>query len=709
METNTKYQKLLEEFSAPDFKKWLELVDSQLKGVPFEKKLVTKTIEGLPIQPIYLKKDAKHISAPGQFPYTRSTKASGSLVNNWEVTQRLNYATTAQFNEAIKSDIESGITCISLVLDQAGRSGYDPEISIQDKVGKGGLSISVKEDVEEALNNIDISDQPFQIDAGISTVPFVSLIFANFKKQEIPTENIKGNIIFDPLSILAVDGDLRLPLENLYDQITNLTKWAKNKAPDLKTIGIDSRPYLEGGGHAVQELAFSLATAVEYLRELQNRGLSIDDVASNISFTVATGSDFFMEIAKLRALRSIWANVVKAFDGNTTSQKASIYSCSAQYNKTIHDPYVNMLRNTTEAFSSILGGCDVLSVEPFNDIQGQADTFSRRIARNTQLVLKEECSGDRVVDPVGGSWYVENLTSELAEAAWNLFQEIEKIGGMTAALKAGFPQKTIGETHEKRSGELAQLKSVSVGTNKYANLDEDPKRHLVNKVAHFASLRIEDLKVMKEKRSGSIELGKLSNITEDVFKDASKFIDEVTLAASKGATLGDMLTALQRENSVKISVEPIKIQRGTKAYETLREKALAYKTQKGERPKVFLANMGPVKQHKARADFTTGFLEPGGFQVVSNDGFDNVENAIEATISSGANIVVLCSTDDTYPELVPEFTKSLKTQQPEMTIVIAGYPKDHIEHFKEIGVDAFIHLKANNLELLKIFHQKAGV
>ena len=248
-----------------------------------------------------------------------------------------------------------------------------------------------------------------------------------------------------------------------------------------------------------------------------------------------------------------------------------------------------------------------------------------------------------------------------------------------------------------------------MGTNKYANLEEAPDSHLVTEVEQFANLRIEQLRVMKEKKSGTIELEQLSNIAEDVFRDSTTFMDKIILTSSKRASLGDMLKALQRESGEKFSVNPITIQRGTKEYEILRENALAFKKQNGDLPKVFLANMGPLRQHKARADFTTGFLEPGGFQIMSNDGFDNVADAIEATISSGANIVVMCSTDDTYPELVPEFTKSLKTQQPGMTIVIAGYPKDHIEHFKDIGVDTFIHLKANNLELLKIFHQKARV
>lgn len=709
MENNKNQQKLLDEFSTPDFDKWLELVDSQLKGVPFEKKLVTKTFEDIPIQPIYLKKDAKDISAPGQFPYTRGTKASGAVVTNWEVSQRLNYASPKQFNEAITSDIASGITAINLVLDQAGKSGLDPAVSTKDKIGKGGLSISFKEDVAEALNQIDSSELIFQIDAGIAALPFTSLLLAYFKQQGVNIEILRGNITFDPLSVLAVEGELDFSLEKIYDQMAGLTKWATKNTPKLKTIGIDARPYLEGGGSAVQELAFAIATAVEYLKEMQNRGLGIDDVAANISFVFATGSDFFMEIAKLRALRSLWANIIEAFGGESASQKATIYACSAKYNKTIHDPYVNMLRNTTEAFSSILGGCDVLSVEPFDDIQGEPDAFSRRIARNTQLVLKEECSGDRVIDPVGGSWYVEKLTEQLANSAWKQFQDIEKTGGMFASLKTGFPQNAIAETHQKRSQKVAQLRSVAVGTNKYANLDESTVNPILPDYEQLANSRREQLERSKGHRSEITELTELKHTNQAVYEDATTVINKSIQAASKGATLGELIDVLGRENGDKVSIRPIEIQRGMEAYETLRENANRYKTQNGELPKAFLANMGPLKQHKARADFSTGFLEPGGFQVVNSSGFDDVTGAVKATIDSGARIVVLCSTDDTYPELVPEFTQSLKAMNPEITIVIAGYPKDYIERFKDKGVDEFIHLKANNLELLKKFHQKAGV
>jgi methylmalonyl-CoA mutase len=709
MENNKNQQKLLDEFSAPDFDKWLALVDSQLKGVPFEKKLVTKTLEGISIQPIYLKKDAKDISGPGQFPYTRGTKASGAVVTNWEVSQRVNYASPKQFNEAITSDINNGITSVNLALDRAGRSGFDPAENAKDKIGKGGLSISLQKDIGEALNNLDFTHLTFQIDAGIAALPFTSLMLAYFNKQGDAIENISGNVLFDPLSILAVEGELGFPLEKIYDQMAGLTKWASENTPKLKTIGIDARPYLEGGGSAVQELAFALATAVEYLKEVQNRGLSINEVAANISFALATGSDFFMEIAKLRALRSLWANIVEAFGGKSSSQKATIYSCSAKYNKTIHDPYVNMLRNTTEAFSSILGGCDILSVEPFDDIQGQPDTFSRRIARNTQLVLKEECSGDSVIDPVGGSWYVEELTESLADKAWKLFQDIEEMGGMSAALKTGFPQKSIAEVHQKRAQKVAQLRNVAVGTNKYANLDESLVEPKLPDYEQLANSRMEQLKKIRDSRSEIIEMSELKNTEKAVFEDTSTILNKTIQAASKGASLGELFGVLGRDNGEITSVTPIKFQRSMEEYEALRENANRYKTKNGEFPKVFLANMGPLRQHKARADFSTGFLQPGGFQVVNSNGFDDVASAVKATIDSGANIVVLCSTDDTYPKLVPEFTKSLKAQKPEITISIAGYPKDSIESFKDLGVNEFIHLKANNLELLKTFHQKAGV
>lgn len=705
MENNTKQHKLLDEFAPPSYEEWMELIEVQLKGASFEKKLVTKTDEGIDIQPIYRKVDAKEVTFPGQFPYTRSTRASGPVAKNWEVSQRLTYSTVAEFNEAVKSDVSVGLTRIYLNLDQAGRKGLDPEQGAG--TGKNGLSICSKEDIEVALKDIDISTLSFQIDAGPATLPLLGLLFSYYQAKGISFETIQGNTIFDPLAELALSGTLTQSLESLYDQMGCLIPWVIQNMPEVKTLFVDARPYCEGGGSAVQELGFALATAVEYLREMQNRGIGINEAASQVGFAFATGSDFFMEIAKLRALRTVWANVVEAFGGDNAAQKATIYSGSAQYNKTIHDPYVNMLRNTTEAFSGMIGGCDILSVEPFDDVFGRPDQLSRRIARNVQVILKDECHGGRVIDPAGGSWFIENLTTELGQKAWTLFQEVEKQGGMAAALKAGFVQNSIADVHKEKTKKLARRKNVAIGTNMYANLDEKLPEFYTPDYKKMAESRANELKSFKQKRNEVKELGELSSLVTALEKSAIEIVDKVITAAANGATISELYAALEKEGEI-VTVPPITIQRGVEAYELLRQKAVDYKERTGERPKIFLANMGPLRQYKARADFTTGFLQPGGFLVVSNDGFETVEAAVDATIASKAAIVVMCSTDATYPDLVPAFTEAIKNKKPDMTVAIAGYPKENIESFKQMGVDDFIYLQADNLQLLQKFQQKVG-
>ena len=705
MENNTKQQKLLDEFTPPTYEEWKELIDVQLKGVPFEKKLVTKTIEGIDIQPIYRKVDAKEVSFPGQFPYTRNTKASGAVGKDWEVSQRLTYSTADEFNEAIKSDVSRGLTRIYLNLDEAGRKGLDPS---QDAgVGKKGLSISSKEDIEAALKGIDISSLSFQVDGGSATLPLLGLLLSYYQSKGISFDKVVGNTIFDPLAELATSGTLTQSLEGLYDQMSSLTQWALKNMPAVKTIFVDARPYCEGGGSTVHELAFALSTAVEYLREMQNRGIGINEAASSIGFAFATGSDFFMEIAKLRALRTTWANIVEAFGGDSEAQKATVYSGSAKYNKTIHDPYVNMLRNTTEAFSSMIGGCDILSVEPFDDVFGHPNQLSRRIARNVQVILKEECHGGRVIDPAGGSWFIENLTLELGQKAWSLFQQVEQQGGMLSALKAGFVQNSIADVHKEKTKKLGQRKNVAVGTNMYANLDEKLPEFNPTDYEKLAERRTDELKNFKAKRTEVKELTELSSMINATESSAIGIVDKVIIAAANGATIGELYDALAKEGD-KLSIDPITIQRRVAAYELLRQKAVDFKEKTGELPKVFLANMGPMRQYKARADFTTGFLQPGGFLVDSENAFETVDDAVAATIESNASIVVMCSTDDTYPELIPAFIEALKSKKPDMTIAIAGYPKEHIESFKKIGVDDFIHLKADNLQLLQKFQQKVG-
>ena len=705
MENKQNRPKLLTEFAAPTYEQWLELVEQQLKGAPFEKKLVTQSTEGLAIQPIYQRQDGldSSLPLPGEFPFIRGTNASGLISRGWEVSQQYLYAEPSEWNQAVLYDLSNGLTSISLTLDEAGKAGLDPDQAKKGQVGNQGLSVHNKADLARAFAGMDLSQTSLMVHPGEAILPFFSLLMAYCSEHNIAKKDLQGAMVVDPLAILASNGDLKRSSNQIYDEVASCTRWAASENLGIKTIGIDLGPYAESGANAAQELALAMAGAVETLREMQTRDLSLDLTASNICFFVTVGSDFFKNIAKLRALRGLWARVVSACGGTASSQKTTLHVNTLRYNKTVTDPYVNLLRATTEAYSGILGGCDSLAVAPFDEPFGLPDEFSRRVSRNIQYILKEECQGSKVIDPAGGSWFVEQLTDQLAEKAWLLFQEIEKQGGLRQTLQNGFVQESIKATAAKREVETAQRKNIIVGTNMFPNLEEE-----------MLPSRLPDYEALFKKRSTEAtqhkkELGEALEANKTLGNDPSaEAVTKAIQLAEKGLTLGLLNAALQQKTT-NLQVKPLNIHRVSGEYEQLREKAQQYKQKHGTFPPVFLANMGPVSQHKARADFAAAFLQPGGFLVLGEQSFDSVEAAAQATLESQAKIVVICSTDNTYPDLVPPFVKEVKLANPDITVAIAGYPKEQVDSFREAGVDAFIHLKANNLQCLKTFQDKAGV
>jgi len=531
----------LDEFPSPSYADWKKEAEATLDGAPFEKKLVTRTFEGIDIQPIYRKEDLESLthlgSLPGEAPYVRGART----VNTWEY--------------------------------------FDHEMCE------------------------------------------------------------KGGPLTEPLArVLA--GVQEKPLDEAFDELA--------KVEGRDSIAVNTQFYHVGG--AVQELAFGLATGVEYLRQAEKRGVSVDQTARKMTFVLAMGSDFFMGIAKLRAARLLWSKVVSACGGDAESQKLRILARTSKWNQSKLDPYVNMLRNTTEAFSAVAGGADVLWVRPFDEVVRTPDDFSTRIARNTQLILAEECHFDHVVDPGGGSYYVETLTAQLANAAWSLFQQVEKLGGMVKALEAGFPQGQVKAVAAKKAEAVAQRRLSLIGVNVYANPTEKPL-------------------------------------------EASK--DEpCKCGCGHGESKGNHPSLAH--------IETLQCMRGAQPFEKLRATVSA-----SDKKKVFLANMGPLRQHKPRADFSTGFFQPGGFEVLENRGFQTVEEAADAALASGAKVVVVCSTDDTYPEIVPALVPKLKAAG--LFVVLAGFPKDHIEAFEQAGVDEFIHIRANCFEVLSGIATQLGI
>jgi methylmalonyl-CoA mutase len=704
---------LLAEFDIPTYEQWLEQVEQQLKGASFEKRLITETIEGLRLQPIYLKKDADAqaagIGLPGQYPYTRGRHAAGSVGGGWAVSQPMLYPTPELYHQVASGDVERGLTALSVPLDRASSLRRDPDRSTGDAVGQDGLSVFRVDDLVRAFQDLPLQGLYLSVEAGLAALPVMGLLTAAFDRGGVATSELRGHLTSDPLAVWALNGHLSVGLSDLYDELSCLVDWAGREMPSFKVLGIDGGCYREAGANAVQELAFALATAVNALREMMMRGLDIDTAAQNVVFSLATGPDFFMEIAKFRCARKLWAKVVKAFGGREDACRLPLAARSGRFNKTLYDPYVNLLRGTTEAFSGVLGGVDVLSVASFDALFGLPGVMGRRIARNVQIILREECHGHRVIDPAGGSWFIERLTDEMGKSVWDLFQTVESQGGMVQALSDGFIQAQIEPVVVRRAEMIAGRRRVAVGTNQYANLKETLPIAKVPEYDRIQKERLADLARHRSDRAAAPDFSRLKTLLADGIGASGPIMAELRQLAAAGATLGELSAALTRDGAMPAEIKPLVCRRETEAYEQLRRNAEAFKANNGHYPRVFLANMGSLKQHKARADFSTGFLEPGGFEVMYGPGFDRVEDAVEAVVASAAPITVICSTDETYPILVPEFTRHLRERNPTVGVVLAGYPADHIEAFKAAGVTAFIHLKSNNLAMLQELQAMAGL
>lgn len=706
----------LDNFPPHTYEEWREAAEKLLKGASFEKTLFTPTYETISLKPLYYQADTKKIphldSFPGFVPYLRGTNAAGYLANSWHIAQEIPYSTPGEFNSALQYDLQRGQTAVNMPIDKATIAALDSDEAKRGEVGYGGVTVSTLEDLGKALEGVDLQKTPIFIKSGSAGIFLAAFLAAFCRKQKKNVNVLKGCVETDPLGELSIISALPTTLSGIYDEMATLTAWALMCAPNLQTIAVHGDYFHDAGASAVQELAFSAAIAVEYIRELMARDLSVDDITPRIRFTFSLGSNFFMEIAKLRAARLVWSQIVESFGGNPLSQKMYIHSQTSFWNKTICDPYVNMLRATTETFSGIAGGSDSIHVGAFDETPGLPGEFSRRIARNTQLILKEESHLDRVIDPAGGSWYVEALTNEVAEKAWKLFREVEKYGGMFRALRAGFPQRQVTETTQKRLENLASRKDRIVGTNVYPNLRENlPETRQPDYEAIFNE-RVQYLKVFRT--SGDVNkhivpLEKLHRIVE-VKSDEHELMVAIIDAAYSSATIGEIRTTLRAgRNSEKTQIQPLKFQRGAEMFEKLRKATEAFLQKTGSRPKVFLANMGTLSQYKARADFSAGFFQVGGFEVLDNPGFSTPEEAVKAALASGAPIVVICSSDENYPQIVEPLTSGIKRANPNITVVLAGYPKDRVEAYQKAGIDEFIHLRANVYAILERLLKKVGV
>ena len=613
-------EKLFSEFAPVSTEEWMAKITADLKGVPFEKKLVWKTGEGFNVNPFYRAEDIEGLktteSLPGEFPYVRGTKKD----NDWKVRQNIEVCCFKGANEKALDLLTKGVTSLGFIIKG-------------DEVNE--------ENIATLLEGIC----PASVELNFNTCnckaeKLIGILADYFKGKGVDAEKCYGSVNYDAFKKPLVKGK-----EN--------SEWVEGAAavlkagqalPNYRVLAVNAFLFNNAGAYISQELGYALAWGNELMAKLTEAGFTADEVAKKIKFNLGISSNYFMEIAKFRAARWLGAEIVAAYKpACECACKMVAHAQTSEWNMTVYDAHVNLLRSQTEAMSAALAGVDSITVRPFDKIYQTPDDFSERIARNQQLLLKEECHLDKVVDPSAGSYYVEVLTNSLADVAWKLFLEVEEKGGFSVAVNAGEIQNAVNASNVARKKAVATRREILLGSNQYPNFTE------------VAADKIQE--------KGSCCCG--------------------------GGHCGEA------------TIPALDFSRGASEFEALR-----MTTEKsGKTPKVFMLTIGNLAMRLARSQFSANFFGCAGYKIIDNLGFDTVEAGVEAAVKAGAEIVVLCSSDDEYAEFAPAAYKALAGRA---EFVVAGAPAC-ADDLKAQGIDQFVNVKSNVLETLKAFNAKLGI
>jgi methylmalonyl-CoA mutase len=680
-----------DDFKAPTYEEWREAAQALLKDKPFDKVMRSTLIEGITLEPIYRSEDLAKLDIrhelPGMGAHVRARNAAGYEDNAWSISEEIPAATPAEFNKAAINDLSHGQNELNIPLDCATRAGIDADNA--EKVGCGGLSLSTLADLDKALEGVHVEMISTYFQSGASGLPVAALFFAMAKKRGLKEADLAGCFESDPLRVLAARGKLSTSLEEAYREMATLTAFAAKNAPKFQTIGVSGMPYSNGGGSAVDELGYVIATAVEYIREMQKLGLTIDDVAPRMRVTLSLGSNFFVEIAKLRAARLLLANVVESFGGKEISKAIYIHARGATWNKATLDPYANLLRSTTETFAGAIGGANGMHTAAFDESYETPDEFSRRIARNQQILMQEECELTRTIDPAGGSYYVEWLTDQIAQKAWALFQKVETAGGMYKALASGSVEDSIGKLRADRIKKIQQRRDEIVGVNAYPNANEK-----------LVEMKQGSCDVMKASRAAEVAAAR-KNVAIDLSKcECDDVVDILVAAAGNGASIGMIASALRKDAAATTIAKPVAEARASESYEKLRRASAAYAAKNGHAPQILQANIGSSRGYRIRADWTSSFFQAAGLQMINDVDYKTTEDLIKAVTEKGSKIVVITSSDENYLTVAIPTAQALKALPSAPYVMLAGTPTPEQEApWKAAGVDEYVNVRANNFAL----------
>lgn len=615
-------EKLFSDFAPVSTQEWLDKITVDLKGADFEKKLVWKTNEGFKVKPFYRKEDLEGLKTtdalPGTFPYLRGIKKDN---NTWYIRQDIVVNDVTEANEKALDILQRGVDSLGFRI-----KAKDLNANFLETLLNGICPECIELNFTTCQNH---------------TVEFARLLVDYFQKKGYNLENLKGSVNYDPMEKMITKGKDFSQFAATAKELISIM----SVLPQYRCIGVNALSLNNAGAYISQELGYALAWGNEYLSQLTDCGMAIDAIANKIKFNFGISSNYFLEIAKFRAARMLWANIVKQYEPTCDCAcKMIAHAETSTFNLTLFDAHVNLLRTQTEAMSAALAGVNSITVTPFDKAYETPNEFSERIARNQQLLLKEECHFDKVVDPAAGSYYIENLTASIAQQAWNIFLKVEEEGGFMEAIKAGRVQADINESGKARHIAVSKRKEILLGTNQYPNFNEvaGDKQPIVNGACCHS-------------HSGNCEH----------------------------------------------PFDTLNFDRAASEFEELR-----LQTERcGKRPKAFMLTIGNLAMRQARAQFSCNFLACAGYEVIDNLGFKTVEEGVEAAVNAKADIVVLCSSDDEYAEYAIPAFKALNGRA---MFVVAGAPAC-MEDLKAAGIENFIHVRVNVLDTLKEYNEKLGI
>lgn len=694
-------------FPPAQLEQWRALVEADLNGAPFDKKLVTHTYEGISLQPLYTRADLSRDDPSGYsgvMPMTRASRPLGNAQNAWDLRQECTQPDPAIANAIIRDDLEGGATSILLRIDACARNAMDPrELHGATLSARDGIAIYTLDDLDRVLDGVHLNMISIALEAGSAFIPAASLVAALWERRGVKPQACRAAFNADPLAVLARDGHLSTSLSASLRNMAALASWTSARYPNSTSIRVGTAPYHHAGATATQDLAFSIATAVEYLRAMTRAEMPIDAAARQLSFSFAIGCNIFLAIAKLRAARRLWARVAEACGVSEPARRMTMHVRPSKRVLATRDPWINILRNTSCIFAAGIAGADAITSTPHDAPLGEPTELGRRLARNASHLLVEECSIHRICDPAGGAYYIERLADELCDKAWAIFQTIEGQGGMAAALQAGWVRSQIDSAFAPRARNIATRKDALVGVSEFPDPNPLPKPSPVDRdrIARDAGARLSAHIASRPPLAPALAPGAIHD-------PGPANVDHAFALAHAGASISEISARLWHAGDPPAHLDvPIHVHPYAEPFEHLREACDLYSDQCGVRPSVFLVALGPLAKRLPRVNFCKDLFIAGGFRVLGGDGDGNPDTLPATFAASHAPVAVICGSDDAYaavPTLAPALHRAGARR-----VILAGNPGANEFAYRDAGVDRFVYVKCDVVSLLTDLLAEEGV